>query len=271
MHHPLFDQAISFINVAAETLIALRRNSHTLVRRSGSPSLRSTRWRSLPRCARCYIYSRTWFGTKSDWLWDASHTRIAVSPVYHAALASATRGILYSTRGLQKVQGKIKLVTDCAAPRDAPPAKARTTLFSGQRCGKSYIDRAMNHSWSCSTPDRCDATFPNTTGAIFRGAGTTSPATGLVSVSDDSSRAWNSVRRVPGSVCGICAATVRRASRREDYSKARSSNDVTTNRSSIVRTVGGRLCRTALLSSKSVCKTLRNAPIRIARRRRLRP
>lgn len=106
-------------------------------------------------------------------------------------------------------------------------------------------------------PCRCTAISLNTPGTIFRGAGTTSSAIGLVSVPDDSDRTRNSVRRVPGSVCAVCATTACRVSRRGDHSKARSSNGVTTNRSSISPAMGGRLRRTTLLSIKSVCKRFR--------------
>ena len=105
-----------------------------------------------------------------------------------------------------------------------------------------------------STPGRCNTISPpRTPGTIFRGAGITSSVTELVSVSDDSDRTWNSMRRVPGSVCAVCATTARRVYRRGDHSEARSSNGATTNRSSIASAVGGRLRRTAHLSIKSVC------------------
>lgn len=77
---------------------------------------------------------------------SASHTRIAVSSIYHATLASTTRGVLHSTRGLQRVQSRIKLVVDCVAPRDARRAETRTTLSPGQRYGELYIDRVMDRS-----------------------------------------------------------------------------------------------------------------------------
>ena len=79
----------------------------------------------------------------------------------------------------------------------------------------------------------------------------------LIPMSDDPSRTWSSVRRVSESVCAVCAATVRRVSRKEGYTRARSFSDVTGNRSTIIRVMSGNLCRTTLLSNKSVYKTFR--------------
>ena len=82
-------------------------------------------------------------------------------------------------------------------------------------------------------------------------------ATVLISVLDDSSRTWSSVRRVSGSVRAVCAATIRRVSRRDGYTTAMSFNDVARNRSATIRAASGKLRRTTLLSSKSVWNTLR--------------
>ena len=78
-----------------------------------------------------------------------------------------------------------------------------------------------------------------------------------ISMSGDPNHTRSSVRRVSEPVCAICAATIGRVSRKEEYTKAKSSSDVTRNRSTVIRVASGNLCRTTLLSSQSVSKTPR--------------
>ena len=78
----------------------------------------------------------------------------------------------------------------------------------------------------------------------------------MVPMLSDLSHTWSPMRNVPESLRSICAVIIHRVYVKKMegepvHVRTKSFNDASANRSTIVQTVSGKLCRTTLLSGKS--------------------
>ena len=87
----------------------------------------------------------------------------------------------------------------------------------------------------------------------------------MVPMFSDPSHTRSPMRNVPESLRSICAVIIHRVYVKKMegepvHVRTKSFNDAPTNRSTIVQTVSGKLCRTTLLSGKSVHTAFGNIP-----------